>query len=179
MKQGLTVSEVAKMCHISDHKIRDAFDEGLLKGHHLRGSTHRRFTRWDVVDFLNNSNVSLDQTYYNNANLLVVVCERPTIVMDLAEALKDEPCRIIQTTHTYDLGCLVQQAEGRFCWAVIDVTLKAIKARHIAEVMARRKWPVVALKKKDTPRVTGALTTFYFPFDSELLATYVRRLINT
>lgn len=47
-----TVSQVGMICGVAPLTVRKWFDSGLLKGHRLPGSTHRRVRVADLVEFL-------------------------------------------------------------------------------------------------------------------------------
>ncbi len=63
MKNGkmLTPGKVATMCSVSSRTVCRWIDDGLLKGHRLPGSLHRRCSRKDVVAFAKVNNLPLGE----------------------------------------------------------------------------------------------------------------------
>jgi len=48
----LTTGEAAQICGVSRRKIIDCFDNGLLRGFKVPGSSHRRILRDELVRFM-------------------------------------------------------------------------------------------------------------------------------
>lgn len=51
-KSVLTTSDVAKVCQVSPRIVTQWHDKGLLEGYLLPGSKHRRFTKANVIAFM-------------------------------------------------------------------------------------------------------------------------------
>lgn len=47
-----TTAQVARICGVSSQVVAKWMKRGMLKGRRLPGSSHRRFDRVDVVEFL-------------------------------------------------------------------------------------------------------------------------------
>jgi len=59
-KDVFTTSDVARICHVSTRIVTKWFDTGRLKGYRLPGSTHRRFQREKLVEFMEEHEIPMD-----------------------------------------------------------------------------------------------------------------------
>lgn len=57
----LSTAEAARLCGISQNSVIRSFDEGLLKGFRLPGSTARRFTRGQLRQFMEAHQIPTDR----------------------------------------------------------------------------------------------------------------------
>lgn len=59
-KSVLTTSDVAKVCQVSSRIVTQWHDKGLLEGYLLPGSKHRRFTKANVIAFMERQKMPQD-----------------------------------------------------------------------------------------------------------------------
>jgi hypothetical protein len=52
-----TTGDVARICCISIAKVISLFDQGLLKGFKIPGSSHRRIPRKSLIEFIKKYNL--------------------------------------------------------------------------------------------------------------------------
>lgn len=61
MNTVFTTSQVARICKVSSRTVCVWFDKGLLKGYRLPGRQDRRFPRENLVQFLTEHGMPLDE----------------------------------------------------------------------------------------------------------------------
>lgn len=72
MKTVFTTGEVATICKVSQQTVIRCFDSGRLKGFRVPGSRFRRIPRDNLVQFMKNNGIPLDQLDSGKKKILVV-----------------------------------------------------------------------------------------------------------
>lgn len=103
-KTVFTTGEVAEVCKVSQQTVIRCFDSGRLKGFRVPGSKFRRIPRENLIQFMKENNIPLDQLEMGKKRVLVVD-DDPAIVEMLVELLERDGRFEVQTAVTgFDAG---------------------------------------------------------------------------
>lgn len=103
-KAVFTTGEVAEICKVSQQTVIRCFDSGRLGGYRVPGSRFRRIPRENLILFMKENNIPLDQLEMGKRRVLVVD-DDPAIVEMLVELLERDGRFEVQTAVTgFDAG---------------------------------------------------------------------------
>ena len=103
-KTVFTTGEVAEICKVSQQTVIRCFDNGRLNGFRVPGSRFRRIPRENLIQFMKDNNIPLDQLEMGKRRVLVVD-DDPAIVEMLVELLERDGRFEVQTAATgFDAG---------------------------------------------------------------------------
>ena len=106
LKSVYTTGEVAQICKVSQQTVIRCFDSGRLKGFRVPGSRFRRIPRDNLIDFMKENKIPLDQLATGRKRVLVVDDDQDIVDM-LSEILsRDGRFEVKTATTGYDAGML-------------------------------------------------------------------------
>lgn len=109
MKSVYTTGEVADICKISQQTVIRCFDSGRLKGFRVPGSKFRRIPRENLVQFMKENGIPLEQLETGKKRVLVVD-DDPAIIEMFVELLERDGRFEVRTAGSgYDAGVVTQQ----------------------------------------------------------------------
>ncbi len=109
MKDLFTTGEAAEICKISQQTIIRCFDAGKVGGFRVPGSKFRRIPRQNLVKFMKENNIPLDNLESGKKKVLIVD-DDPEIVELLVDVLtRDGRFDIKTAVSGYDAGIQTQQ----------------------------------------------------------------------
>ena len=128
-KSVFTTGEVAEICKISQQTVIRCFDSGRLKGFRVPGSRFRRIPRENLIQFMKDNDIPLDNLDMGKRRVLVVDDE-PAIVEMLVELLERDGRFEVQTAATgFDAG--LRTKEFRPDIIVLDYMLPDINGNGV------------------------------------------------
>jgi CheY-like chemotaxis protein len=102
-------NEAAEICKVSQQTIIRCFDAGRLEGFRIPGSKFRRIPRQNLIKFMKDNSIPLDEIESGKKKVLVVD-DDPEIVELIEDILvKDGRFEIRTASSGYDAGVLTQQ----------------------------------------------------------------------
>ena len=108
-KQVFTTGEVAQICKVSQQTVIRCFDSGKLKGFRVPGSRFRRIPREQLITFMKENQIPLDQLDSGKKRVLVVDDDEAIVEM-FKELLERDGRFDIRTASTgYDAGIVTEQ----------------------------------------------------------------------
>jgi excisionase family DNA binding protein len=109
MKDLFTTGEAAEICRVSQQTIIRCFDSGRLKGFRVPGSKFRRIPRLNLVKFMRDNNIPLDNLDSGHKKVLIVD-DDAEIVELISDVLAREGLYEIRTASSgYEAGMVTQQ----------------------------------------------------------------------
>jgi excisionase family DNA binding protein len=109
MKDLFTTGEAAEICRVSQQTIIRCFDSGRLKGFRVPGSKFRRIPRLNLVKFMRDNNIPLDNLDSGHKKVLIVD-DDAEIVELISDVLTREGQYEIRTASSgYEAGMVTQQ----------------------------------------------------------------------
>lgn len=112
MKNLFTTGEAAEICNISQQTIIRCFDSGKLDGFRIPGSRFRRIPRDNLVKFMKDNGIPLDNFATKSAGRIkiLIVDDDEEIVELMVDVLTRDGRFDIRTASSgYDAGLLTQQ----------------------------------------------------------------------
>ena len=109
MKDLFTTGEAAEICRVSQQTIIRCFDSGRLKGFRVPGSKFRRIPRQNLIKFMRDNNIPLDNLDSGKKKVLIVD-DDAEIVELISDILTREGRFEIRTASSgYEAGMVTQQ----------------------------------------------------------------------
>ncbi len=105
-KQVFTTGEAAEICKVSQQTIIRCFDAGRLNGFRVPGSKFRRIPREELIRFMRENDIPLDQMGpAHSRKRILVVDDDPNIVDLMVDVLSRDDRYEVKTAETgYDAG---------------------------------------------------------------------------
>lgn len=104
VKDVYTTGEAAGICKVSQQTIIRCFDNGRLKGFRVPGSRFRRIPREDLIRFMKDNSIPLDQLESGKKRVLVVDDDEAIISMFRELLSRDGRFEVRTATTGYDAG---------------------------------------------------------------------------
>ena len=104
MKSVYTTGEVAEICNISQQTVIRCFDSGRLKGFRVPGSKFRRIPRENLIHFMKDNGIPLDNLDSGRKRVLVVDDDLAIIEMFIELLERDGRFEVQTATTGYDAG---------------------------------------------------------------------------
>ncbi len=109
VKSVYTTGEVAAICKVSQQTVIRCFDSGRLRGFRVPGSRFRRIPRDNLIAFMKENEIPLDQLASGRKRVLVVDDDQAIVDM-FTELLERDGRFEVRTAQTgYDAGIATQQ----------------------------------------------------------------------
>jgi excisionase family DNA binding protein len=133
-KAVYTTGEAAEICKLSQQTIIRCFDAGQLKGFRVPGSKFRRIPHDDLLAFMKENNIPLDDFEGSGLTRVLVVDDDPQIVELFVDVLKsDGRFEVATATTGYDAGMTTQQFNPDI--VVLDYMLPDINGNVVCQTI--------------------------------------------
>lgn len=133
LKTVYTTGEVAQICKVSQQTVIRCFDSGRLKGFRVPGSRFRRIPRENLIQFMKDNNIPLDNLESGKKRVLVVDDDEAIVEM-LVELLERDGRFEVKTASTgYDAGLLTH--EFRPDLVILDFKLPDINGNVVCRTL--------------------------------------------
>jgi excisionase family DNA binding protein len=109
MKDLFTTGEAAEICRISQQTIIRCFDSGRLKGFRVPGSKFRRIPRLNLVKFMRDNNIPLDNLDSGRKKVLIVDDDAEIVELISDVLTRDGHYEIRTASSGYEAGMVTQQ----------------------------------------------------------------------
>jgi excisionase family DNA binding protein len=109
MKDLFTTGEAAEICRISQQTIIRCFDSGRLKGFRVPGSKFRRIPRLNLVKFMRDNNIPLDNLDSGRKKVLIVDDDAEIVELISDVLMRDGHYEIRTASSGYEAGMVTQQ----------------------------------------------------------------------
>ena len=108
MKDLFTTGEAADICRVSQQTIIRCFDSGRLRGFRVPGSKFRRIPRQNLVKFMRDNNIPLDNLDSGRKKVLVVDDDAEIVELISDILTRDGRFEIKTASSGYEAGMLTQ-----------------------------------------------------------------------
>jgi excisionase family DNA binding protein len=109
MKDLFTTGEAAEVCRVSQQTIIRCFDSGRLEGFRVPGSKFRRIPRQNLIKFMKENSIPLDQIDSGKRKVLVVDDDAEIIELIVEVLSRDGRFETKTATSGYEAGISTQQ----------------------------------------------------------------------
>ncbi len=108
MKDLFTTGEAADICRVSQQTIIRCFDSGRLKGFRVPGSKFRRIPRLNLVKFMRDNNIPLDNLDSGRRKVLIVDDDAEIVELISDILTRDGHYEIRTASSGYEAGMVTQ-----------------------------------------------------------------------
>ncbi len=108
MKDLFTTGEAAEICRVSQQTIIRCFDSGRLKGFRVPGSKFRRIPRQNLIKFMRDNNIPLDNLDSGRKKVLVVDDDAEIVELISDILTRDGRFEIKTASSGYEAGMTTQ-----------------------------------------------------------------------
>ncbi len=109
MKDLFTTGEAAEICRVSQQTIIRCFDSGRLRGFRVPGSKFRRIPRQNLIKFMRDNNIPLDNLDSGKKKVLVVDDDAEIVELISDILSRDGRFEIKTASSGYEAGMATQQ----------------------------------------------------------------------
>jgi len=109
IKDLLTTGEAAEICNVSQQTIIRCFDSGRLEGFRIPGSKFRRIPRENLIKFMRDNNIPLDNIETGKRKILIVDDDEEIVELMVDVLSRDGRFEIKTASSGYDAGIMTEQ----------------------------------------------------------------------
>jgi two-component system, OmpR family, response regulator len=109
MKDLFTTGEAAEICRVSQQTIIRCFDSGRLKGFRVPGSKFRRIPRLNLIKFMRDNSIPLDNLDSGRKKVLIVDDDAEIVELIRDILTRDGHYDIRTASSGYEAGMVTQQ----------------------------------------------------------------------
>jgi len=109
MKDLFTTGEAAEICRVSQQTIIRCFDSGRLRGFRVPGSKFRRIPRANLIKFMRDNSIPLDNLDSGRKKVLVVDDDAEIVELITDILTRDGRYDIRTASSGYEAGMVTQQ----------------------------------------------------------------------
>jgi len=109
MDELYTTGEAAQICKVSQQTIIRCFDSGKLQGFRVPGSRFRRIPRHNLVKFMKDNEIPLDNLDSGKRKILIVDDDNEIVELMTDVLARDGRFEIRTTNSGYGAGIMTQQ----------------------------------------------------------------------
>lgn len=132
-KAVFTTGEAAELCRVSQQTIIRCFDSGRLRGFRVPGSKFRRIPREDLIRFMRENNIPVDELERGRKRVLVVD-DDPQIVELFVDMLENDPRFDVRTANSgYAAGLMTEQFKPDLI--LLDYMLPDINGNEVCRTL--------------------------------------------
>jgi len=133
MKNVYTTGEVAQICKVSQQTVIRCFDSGRLRGFRVPGSRFRRIPRENLIQFMKENNIPLDQLDSGKKRILVVDDDEAIVEMFVELLQRDGRFEVKTARSGYDAG--VATHEFRPDLMILDYKLPDVNGNVVCRTV--------------------------------------------
>lgn len=134
-KQVFTTGEAAEVCKVSQQTIIRCFDAGRLKGFRVPGSRFRRIPREELIRFMRNNDIPIEQLDRGVKRILVVDDDEHIVELFVDVLSRDARYEIKTAATGYDAGLLTEQFRPDLM--ILDYMLPDINGNIVCDTVRR------------------------------------------
>ncbi|MHC4996806.1 MAG: response regulator [Planctomycetota bacterium] len=134
-KPVLTTGEAAEVCQVSQQTIIRCFDSGRLKGFRVPGSRFRRIPREELIQFMKENDIPIEQMGNSKKRVLVVDDDEQIVELFVDVLERDGRFEIRTATTGYEAGLITQ--EFRPDLILLDYMLPDINGNIVCQAVRK------------------------------------------
>ncbi len=109
IKDLLTTGEAAEICSVSQQTIIRCFDSGRLEGFRIPGSRFRRIPRDNLIKFMRENHMPLDNVETGKRKILIVDDDEEIVELMVDVLSRDGRFDVKTASSGYDAGIMTEQ----------------------------------------------------------------------
>ncbi len=133
MKSVYTTGEVAEICRVSQQTVIRCFDNGKLKGFRVPGSRFRRIPRDNLVQFMKENGIPLDNLASGKKRILAVDDDEAILEMLVELLERDGRFEVKVARGGYEAGMMTQAFQPDAI--VLDFKLPDVNGNHVCRTI--------------------------------------------
>ncbi len=130
-KQVYTTGEAAEVCKVSQQTIIRCFDSGRLKGFRVPGSRFRRIPREELIRFMRDNDIPVDELEGSKRRVLIVDDDEQIVELFVDVFGRDSRFEIRTATTGYDAGLVTEQFRPELI--ILDYMLPDINGNVVCQ----------------------------------------------
>ena len=135
MKDLFTTGEAAEVCRVSQQTIIRCFDSGRLKGFRVPGSKFRRIPRLNLVKFMRDNSIPLDNMDSGRKKVLIVDDDAEIVELIGDILVRDGHYEIRTASSGYEAGMVTQQFHPDLI--LLDYMLPDVNGNVVCQTIRR------------------------------------------
>jgi len=135
IKDLLTTGEAAEICSVSQQTIIRCFDSGRLEGFRIPGSKFRRIPRENLIKFMRENHMPLDNVETGKRKILIVDDDEEIVELMVDVLSRDGRFEIKTASSGYDAGIMTEQFRPDL--VILDYMLPDINGNIVCRAIRR------------------------------------------
>lgn len=135
MKELFTTGEAAAICKVSQQTIIRCFDSGRLQGFHVPGSKFRRIPRRNLIRFMKENNIPLDNIDSGKKKVLIVDDDAEIVELVVDVLVRDGRFETRTAASGYDAG--IQTEQFRPNLILLDYMLPDVNGNVVCQTIRK------------------------------------------
>ena len=135
IKNLFTTGEAAEICNVSQQTIIRCFDAGRLEGFRVPGSKFRRIPRENLIKFMKENNIPLDNIQSGKKKILIVDDDAEIVELMVDVLARDGRFEVKSASSGYGAGIMTE----RFCpdLIILDYMLPDINGNIVCKTIKK------------------------------------------
>ncbi len=133
MKDLFTTGEAAKVCKVSQQTIIRCFDAGRVEGFRIPGSKFRRIPRANLIKFMRDNHIPLDNMESGRKKILVVDDDAEIVELIVDILQRDDKFHVATASSGYEAG--VQTQKFRPDLILLDYMLPDVNGNVVCQTI--------------------------------------------
>ena len=142
-KKIFTTGEAAELCKISQQTIIRCFDSGRLRGFRVPGSRFRRIPRDELMRFMRDNNIPIDELAGGKQRILIVDDDEQIVELFVDVLTRDDRFEVRTAGTGYDAGVMTEQFKPDLM--ILDYMLPDINGNVVCKTV--RQNPALSAMK--------------------------------
>jgi excisionase family DNA binding protein len=135
MKDLFTTGEAAEICRVSQQTIIRCFDSGRLQGFRVPGSKFRRIPRQNLIQFMKENSIPLDNLESGKKKILIVDDDAEIVELISDILLRDGRFEVETASSGYEAGIMTEQFRPDLI--LLDYMLPDINGNIVCQTIKR------------------------------------------
>ena len=135
MKELFTTGEAAEVCRVSEQTIIRCFDSGRLEGFRIPGSKFRRIPRQNLIKFMKENNIPLDNIESGKRKILIVDDDAEIVELMVDILARDGRFDIKTAASGYEAGISTQRFRPDLI--LLDYMLPDVNGNVVCQTIRR------------------------------------------
>ncbi len=135
IKDLLTTGEAAEICNVSQQTIIRCFDSGRLEGFRIPGSRFRRIPRDNLIKFMRENHMPLDNVETGKRKILIVDDDEEIVELMVDVLSRDGRFDIKTASSGYDAGIMTEQFRPDL--VLLDYMLPDVNGNIVCQTIRR------------------------------------------
>ncbi|MBN21472.1 MAG: response regulator [Bdellovibrionaceae bacterium] len=140
-KKFFTTGDVAELCGVHFRTVIRWIDKGYLKAHQLPGRGDRRIRPHDLVQFLEEHNISIPEDLKHYTPSILIVDNEIEVVHSIERILRKTPFNLLSALSGFEAGILLEAY--RPLLMTLDLNMPGVSGIEVLNILKKNpemKW---------------------------------------